>query len=332
MSKMHIFYYIGTWITPHINHERLKLYLRRAGVEDVPYARYGFLFFVSLIMTFALFSVLIYPNLDPSPVRFILYTLGAIASIQLLLYLMIFAFFKIFYDVKIFKRKHEIEKAWPEYIDELKTNLEAGLTFHHSLIESVSERFMILEKEIETVAKKSITGEDTVQALNEFASKYHSDMINESVDIMSIGMTQGGSLKRILEKICESIKLSNQLRREAISSVMGYIFFITIITCVIAPILFATSFNLLLLFQNMTENLNSNTFGGGEVISTDTFVNFSRFCIVIISVFAGAIISNLRTGSVKGGIMYIPTFLGISIIIYEIARIFFTLLFGVMIG
>jgi len=235
--------------------------------------------------------------------------------------------------MKIFKRTEQIEAVWPEYLEAVRINLQAGSTFDKALLDSVESRFGVLEKEIEIVAKKEMTGEDTVQALKEFADKYNSNVLHESVDLLILGLTTGVRLSDILKRVVESVNLNNYLKKEAINSVLEYVFFITLIACIISPALFALSFNLLTIFEGFSEKLGAVasqllSFSFEPAVNKEHFIYFSRFSLVVISLFSAGIIANLKKGSLKGGVKYVPVFIAISIVVYEIARWGLTLAFG----
>jgi len=330
---MRYFEIIGDAIIPKKIRPVIHKYLTKAGISKVPYNHYGIFFHISLILSFFIFSKLVFKKLSYNIIILIFGTLVSLVIINIILLIIIGLILKFYYDMKIFKRTEQIEAVWPEYLEAVRINLQAGSTFDKALLDSVESRFGVLEREIEIVAKKEMTGEDTVQALKEFADKYNSNVLHESVDLLILGLTTGVRLSDILKRVVESVNLNNYLKKEAINSVLEYVFFITLIACIISPALFALSFNLLTIFEGFSEKLGAVasellSFSFEPAVNKEHFIYFSRFSLVVISLFSAGIIANLKKGSLKGGIKYVPVFIAISIIVYEIARWGLTLAFG----
>lgn len=183
-----------------------------------------------------------------------------------------------------------------------------------------------------------MTGHDIHQALDEFSMKYNSSMLKRSIDLINSEIKGGGKISTILDSIVHSLKKTKELKQEMNASVLTYIIFISAIVIFIAPILFALSYNLLLVLQNVTGLLSQSSISTGmapsflsnvgEVsINDQYFIIFSKIAIGIIALFSSMIISILEKGSVKAGVKYIPIFLIASHLFYLFALKVLTILF-----
>ena len=326
----------GKSILPQKVRINIRNYLRRIGSSQVPYSLYSLVFFLSIILTVIAYFFLVFPAIKTSnPVFLVFMSFLALTFVELILITVVFFSFWTYYEFLIFKRTRMIENVLPDFLEDVSVNLRAGMSFDKSLWNSIRPEFGVLEKEIETVAKKVMAGQDTEQALKDFADKYDSTLLHESMDMIIIGLKSGGNIADIIDKIVKDLKDAYFLNQELIASVTSYVIFIAVVAVVISPVLFALSFNMMQIIQSLGEKLNSGVstgvvsinFGENKVKSED-FVLFSKLAVLIISGISSIIIADLREGSIKAGLKYVFLFLPISYIIYVVMLKAITALFG----
>ena len=95
----------------------------------------------------------------------------------IVLLFLLWVLFYIIIDLKIFKRKVDIEDVLADYLQLTASNIRAGMTIDRALWYAVRPRFGVLANEIETVAKETMRGEDLKTALQKFADKYDSILL-----------------------------------------------------------------------------------------------------------------------------------------------------------
>ena len=326
----------GKSILPQKVRINIRNYLRRIGSSQVPYSLYSLVFFLSIILTVIAYFFLVFPAIKTSnPVFLVFMSFLALTFVELILITVVFFSFWTYYEFLIFKRTRMIENVLPDFLEDVSVNLRAGMSFDKSLWNSIRPEFGVLEKEIETVAKKVMAGQDTEQALKDFADKYDSTLLHESMDMIIIALKSGGNIADIIDKIVKNVKDAHFLNQELIASVTSYVIFIAVVAVVISPVLFALSFNMMQIIQSLGEKLNSGVstgvvsinFGENKVKSED-FVLFSKLAVLIISGISSIIIADLREGSIKAGLKYVFLFLPISYIIYVVMLKAITALFG----
>jgi pilus assembly protein TadC len=260
----------------------------------------------------------------------------SLIGVQIGLFIGFFFVTWMYYELIIFRRTTEIETVLPDFLQEVSVNVRAGMSFDKALWNSVEPEFGVLEKEIENVAKKVMTGEDTEVALKEFSEKYNSTLLQESMDMIIVGLRSGGNISELIDKIVENVKAAYFLKRELLASVTAYIIFITIVAVIISPILFALSFNLMEIIQGLGEKLTSVTYEGipsfdFKAIDSSDFVTFSKIAVIIIAGVAGMIIADLREGSIRAGLKYLVIFIPISYVVYVVMLSILTGVFGVLV-
>ncbi|MFH0874949.1 MAG: type II secretion system F family protein [archaeon] len=324
-----LFYSTGEMIIPYNHREKLRQYLMKTGNSGEHYELYGKLFFLSFpiacAIVFFLFKYIALIAVFLSPIFFI----GALILQMLLVWM--------YYEILLFQRTEKIEKVLPDFLEAVAVNLRAGMSFDKALYGAVEPEYDVLSKEIDMVAKKVMTGKDTEEALLEFSSKYNSPILRESIDLMIVGIRSGGEISELIDRVVENVKQAAYLKKELLANVMSYVIFITMISLFIAPTLYALSYNLMIIIQDLGGKLTSS---GGEslvkglgsfgsvTINKNDFISYSHWCIIIISVTTSLIIADLREGSIKGSIKYVFAFIAISYLVYEVMLFVFTGIFG----
>ena len=313
--------------------QRLKNYIGRAGFE-VNLKRLKRIFFNIAIVINLIFSALL--------IYYFSVTYGiewgtVVASIfvlwVLIFVLLIIALWMMFYiavDLKIFKRKVDIEEVLPDFLQLTASNINAGMTIDRALWYAVRPRFGVLAKEIETVAKETMSGVDLKLALEKFASRYDSAILKRSVSMINEGVEAGGSIGDLLNRVSLDIQQQKAMFKEMSANVTTYVIFIVFATVVAAPFLFALSGILIQVVESLGSSLGGATsgaqsagisisFSGVGVAQTD-FKIFAIVSLMITSFFSAIMVATIKKGNVKAGVKYIPIFAIISLVLYVIAQ------------
>ncbi|MBN1502624.1 type II secretion system F family protein [Candidatus Woesearchaeota archaeon] len=281
-------------------------------------------FSVNIIYVKILFTVV---------VTILLWLLGVI-----LLLLLLWALFFILIDVRIFQRRKQIEEVFPDFLQLTSANISSGMTVDRALWFAVRPRFGVLAKEMESVAKKTLVGEKLSTALQEFAKKYDSLIVQRSINLLLEGMDAGGELAELLNRIANNIQETRIIKKEMAASVTTYVIFIGFASLVGAPFLFGLSTQLVIIMKSILGSLNlgSNTqsFGGigsmltasPDAISIHDYKIFAVTCIIITTFFSSLLITIIRKGEIKEDLQLIPMFVGAGIVIYLIASTLLSIL------
>ena len=257
----------------------------------------------------------------------------SIATLWMLVFAVIlFALWVIFYiavDLKIFKRKVDIEDVLPDYLQLTASNIKAGMTIDRALWYAVRPRFGVLAKEIEIVAKETMRGEDLKTALRKFADKYDSVLLKRSISLLIEGIEAGGEIGDLLNKIAINVQETKLMRKEMSANVTTYIIFITFSTVLAAPVLFALAGTLIKVISNLGSTLGDVGFAAatsgfalsfsGSGINYNDFRIFAIISLIITSFFSAIIISTIKRGNAKFGFRFIPIFIVVTVSLFLIA-------------
>ncbi len=311
----------------------LRKYMLKSGFNEVPYKFFGFLFYVSALITTLVFIVFIYPYLKKfSLLQIYFYSFLSWFIIQLSLATLFILIVYFYLDLRVYTRTKNMEAQLPDFLQLLSSNLKGGMTFEKALWASIKPRFNVLANEMAKTSKKVMTGYDVSRALVELSDKYDSLMLKRTVDLMISELESGGNIAELLDRLVENLKETKELKNELSASAIGYVIFISVIVILISPLLFALSYQLLIMtlgfigkFSAATQRASNLPFKfSGVGVNPSDFKNFSLLAILVISFFSSMIVAIVEKNDIKGGIKYIPIYVIGSITIY----FFFTKMLG----
>lgn len=328
----------GKAFVPEKIRPNLRSYLLKAGFNEVPYKFFGLLFYISAFITIIIFITFIFPYLKA---KYGFIGVGVLSffswSVVQLFFATLFILLVYFYlDLKIYFRTKKMEEQLPDFLQVVSANLKGGMTFERALWAAIKPRFDILGSEMAKASKKVMTGYDVSKALTELSDKYNSLMLRRTVDLMISEVDSGGNVADLIDRLVDNLKETKALKDEMSASGIAYVIFISVITIVISPLLFALSFNLLALILKFLGQLSVATqtvaalpFAFSRVnVNPEDFRTFSIVAIFMISLFSSLIVSIVEKGDMKAGLKYIPIYIFGSMAFY----LFFIKMLGIFFG
>ena len=313
--------------------QRIRGYIEKAGVDISPQKLSKTFFNIAVLINLAISSYLIYYFSVTYGI-----TWGTVVASMIVLWvfifvILIFALWIMFYiavDLKIFRRKVDIEEVLPDFLQLTASNINAGMTIDRALWYAIRPRFGVLAKEVEMVAKETMSGTDLKTALERFAARYDSVILKRSISMLNEGVEAGGKIGDLLNKIAINIQEQKSMLNEMSANVTTYVIFITFASIVGAPFLFALSGVLIEVVQNLSTALGGTgsvaasvglalSFSGTGVSQSD-FRIFAIFSLIITSLFSAMMVSTIKKGNIKSSVKYIPIFIVVSLTLYFVAQ------------
>jgi len=315
--------------------QKLKSYIEKAGIEIHPQKLSKIFFNTAVLINLITSAYLIYLFSTDYGYKWTAIVWWLILIWIFIFFFLIVALWILFYiavDLKIFKRKIDIEDVLPDFLQLTASNINAGMTIDRALWFAVRPRFGVLAKEIEIVAKETMSGADLKKALEKFAARYNSVILKRAINMINEGIEAGGEIGDLLNRIALDIQEQKGMLKEMSANVTTYVIFIGFATIVAAPVLFALSEILINVVQSLGSVLGSTTnvatsvgipltFSGTGVTQSD-FRIFAIASLVMTSLFSAMMISTIKKGNVKSGVRYIPIFVSISLTLYFVAQRF----------
>jgi pilus assembly protein TadC len=240
-----------------------------------------------------------------------------------------------YFDAQIYNRTKQIEEVLPDFLQLASANISAGMPIDRALWLAVRPRFGILAKEIEEIARSTISGDELTTGLLNFAKKYDSKLLKESMNLLVAGLESGGEIGELLDKIATNIVDTKIMKKEIGASVTTYVIFIGVASVLVAPFLFALSGQLLVIVQSIAGNLGGGSTNGSLAISFSAdsiklsdYRIFAMTLLAITTYFSASIIGVIKKGNAKEGLKNYPLFVIVALIGYVVLGWGFGLLFG----
>jgi len=230
-------------------------------------------------------------------------------------------------DLKIYNRKKEVEEVLADFLLLTSANVRAGMTIDKALWHAVRPRFGILAREIEMVAKRTLSGDDLESALNEFAESYDSVLLKRSVSLLVEGLNAGGEIAGLLNNIALNIQETQIIRKEMSSAVTTYAIFIQFATIFAAPFLFALAGELLKVVSKLSQVVDVDegimsqsgfafSFGGGGGLVYSDFLIFAMVTLIATSIISNIIVSTIKKGDAREALTSVPGTLAVSLALF----------------
>ncbi len=310
---------IGKAFVPKNLRPDLRRYFLKAGITEVPYAVFGMFFWLSffvMAVIYIFFISQITLKLWPNAILFFAATAAIWAVIHTTIAVILGLCIYFYIDLIIFNRTMEMERVLPDFLRYVAENLRGGMPFERALWSAIRPEFSILSNEVRLAAKKVMTGQDIDDALREFTDKYDSPMLKRSFSLMTEGLKGGGEIADLIYRIVEDLEETRELKQEMTATNLTYVIFISFMILIITPALFTLSYQFIIIIQGFSSKLGSTGASssiipisfGSVSMNPDSFRDFSRYAIAVTAFFSAMVISIINTGSIKGGIKYIPAF------------------------
>jgi len=329
----------GKAIIPEKVRPKLRNYLLKAGISEVPYKTFGTLFYCFIGFAILLFFLYAFPFLIDSFSGLKLFILSFISGLAIAsgIAVLTFAIIYFYLDLRIFNRTMQMEEVLQDFLKFVSENLKGGMSFEKALWSAIKPEFGTLATEVRFAAKRVMTGQDVNKAITQFTDKYDSPILKRSFNLIIEGLEGGGKVAELIDRVIDNIGETKALKREMATTNMTYVIFITFVVIVIAPGLFALSYQLLVILGSFVSKIGATqTMGGVDLpltistifIKPSDFMLFSRYALVIISAFSSMIISLIKKGSIKAGVMSIPVFIASSLFMHFLFVVMLTKLFS----
>ncbi len=322
----------GKAFIPDFIRPRLKRWLLKAGITEIPVKLFGILFYMSLFISSFIFVILVFPAISEKPLPEVMF-LSFISwlLLELLAYFLLFVIYYLYIEQRIYIRTQKMEEVLEDFLRLVSENLKGGLTLEESFWDAVRPEFGVLASEIRLAAKRVMTGEDVGEALREFMNMYNSPILTRSFNLIIQAIEGGSRLTDVMDRVIATITETKRLKQEMAATNMTYVIFITFVVLVISPALFVLSNQFLNILNGFSKNfgvLPGSTATALPInlarisINPNLFYEFSFWALAIISGSASMIVSIIRKGSIRAGIKLIPFYMAFSIFLFYIMNKF----------
>jgi len=221
-----------------------------------------------------------------------------------------------------------IEKALPDALQLMSSNLRSGLTPEKALLLAARPEFGPLTTEINRVGKEIAVGKDIDEALLGITKRVKSDKIEKTIQLIVAGIRAGGELAALLDHTARNLRDQDFVDQKIRSGIRMYVIFIFSAVGFGAPMLYGLSS---FLVEVLTKVLK-----GVEIPKTTTMampINITQVSLevsfvikyVIISIIITSILGSMALGLMskgeeKQGLKYAPLIIAVALSIFFLVR------------
>ncbi|MBR9699765.1 type II secretion system F family protein [Candidatus Woesearchaeota archaeon] len=242
--------------------------------------------------------------------------MGIVLALWLLFYVLM--------DLRVYQRRIGIENVFPDFLQLTSANIRAGMPIDQALWHAIRPNFGVLAKEMEDVAKQTMSGTELELALVKFADKYDSKLLRRSISLLIEGLNAGGEIGELLDRISTNLQESKMMQKEMSASVTTYAIFISFASLVGAPFLLALSSQLLVIIGNIISTIDIPTTSNSALaisfssvgVQPSDFRIFALTTLGLTNLLSASIVAVIKKGNVKAGAKYIPIFIITSLILF----------------
>ncbi|MEK6926146.1 MAG: type II secretion system F family protein [Nanoarchaeota archaeon] len=305
-----------------------ELNIRNAGIESPPEKYHNTIFWISLILTVLISTVL--------------YFFGVTAFSFIIIFFLIHAFFFFKTSLQASARIRKMEELFPDVISLMASNLRSGITIEKAFLMAARPEFDPLDKEILKTGKEITTGQDVVIALKIMSDRINSEKISKVIALIISGLKAGGNISDLLDQTSRNMKEKEVLEKKTRSTILMYVIFIFFAVGAGAPVLFGLSSVLVEIVIGLTSKLPSSALSSTASSSINIPLNFSQVSIslnfviyfsvifiIVTDLISCFVIGLVNKGEGKEGLKYLIPLIIISLSIFFVVR---TVLSGLLKG
>jgi len=230
-----------------------------------------------------------------------------------------------------------MEKALPDALQLMSSNLRAGLTPEKALLLAARPEFGPLTKEINRVGKEIAVGKDIDEALLGITKRVKSDKIDKTIMLIVSGIRAGGELASLLDHTARNLRDQEFVDQKIRSSVRMYVIFIFAAVGLGAPMLYALSSFLVEVLTNVLAGVEIPQTTTMDLpisitqvsIGVDFVMKYVITSLVITSILGSMALGLISKGEEKQGLKYAPILVAVALGLFFTIRFFIsTLLSG----
>lgn len=319
-------YRLITKIYPKKLFEKYKELIEHAGLEIEPHRFTGSIILfglaASLLIGFGAYTLLKANILTISAITFLCF--------QLMIY--------VWLVLKVDSRAKSMEKALPDALQLMASNLRAGLTMEKALLLAARPEFGELTKEITRVGKEVMIGKEITIAMLEMAKRTRSEKLNKTIKLIVSGLRSGGELSALVEQTARNLRDQEFVDQKIRSNIKMYAVFIFTAIGFGAPILYALSTFLVEVMQTIISRVqipkesismtNMPLTITNPSITPEFVVIYATASLVMTASLGSLILGEISKGEEKQGFRIMPILIALSLLVFFVARFVVSKLLG----
>lgn len=217
------------------------------------------------------------------------------------------------------RRAQEIERTAPDFLRQLASMLQVGLSFENAMEDMSQYGEGALYDEVQRAIIEIRMGRNFDEAWNAMSKRLKSRELERIFSIILDGRRSGSSISKVLSDVSDDLRDLMALKRERRSSVMMSVMFLLISAVIATPF----AIGMVSVYSSFMQGYGMDS----TIIFTAPIVG--ELYLIIHSILVGFIISIIMDGEIKKGVKYsLPLTVGAFGIFYFISTFGGSLLMG----
>ncbi|MEK6812584.1 MAG: type II secretion system F family protein [Nanoarchaeota archaeon] len=238
--------------------------------------------------------------------------------------------------MQVTKKARAVERVLPDALQQMSSNLRAGLTVDNALLLSARPEFGIFAKEIERVGKEVTIGRTIDSALLNIVAHIKSEKLEKTILLIVTGIRSGGELANLLEQTARNLRNQDLTDQKIKSSVLSYVIFVIAAVGVGTPLLYGLSTFLIEILKKVFAQIQMPTSSQIDIpikvtqieLQPDFVIFYTIVSLITTSIMSSFVIGAIIKGKGKEGAKYIPLLILLTLSIFFLARAGISLLLG----
>ena len=230
-----------------------------------------------------------------------------------------------------------VEDLLPDALQLMSANLRAGMTIDRALLLAARPEFGQFQDEINRVGKEITTGKDFSDALTEMASRYKSEKLQKTIQLIVSGVASGGSIADLLQQTAGNLRQQKLTEQRIRANVLVYVIFIFSAIGFGAPMLFSLSSFLIEVITDIFSKIQlppatvsiQLPLSFSKVSVTPQFINtYTITSLMITSVLGSLILGLIARGKEKEGLKFLPILILLTLSLFFLIKFLIRNLLG----
>ncbi len=271
----------GDYLIPTKLRKSLRGQLEILGIRSIPFKSIAYAFYIDLIismLTGFLISRFIFA--DYHIFLKIMFGFISFLAMSFIIWRLVFLIYRTIFDTLYSRLLREIDRALPVFLIELNLHLKSGTILIKAIKETMKPEIGYLNNVLKEVNRDINLGYEASKAFRKATEKYRSEHLKEVFNLIAKSEEDGGKTITLIDNLINNLNTSVYLQDETEASVGSYVLFIKIIALVVSPVLFATSYYVLMLIKNVIiKFINSGVTEKLGIFNSELTINSTQFLI-----------------------------------------------------
>lgn len=226
----------------------------------------------------------------------------------------------VFY-LREMKRKEAIDDRFPDFLRDLSESARAGMTLPRALVTAAAGNYGALTPEIKTMAAQVDWGVSFGEALDGFAKRTNTGLINRSVNLITESQRAGGNMVEVLSAAGNDVREIKQIVEERNQQMASYSMVIYIAYFVFIAVVMVLVTQFIPAFKEVVQDTDPGAQVGGiqfrDFDPEDFQTMFFQACVVQ-AIGGGFVAGVLTKGSPVAGLRSIMIMIAIAWIAFRV--------------